>query len=302
MSTTDNLTDINWPSSFYSLDESWVESSHNPYHTEPHPNTTTTRDTNNNTCPAPTMITLSGQQAITRWLTSTAPNDTSQTTTPTTCLPTIKLKQIWCKQSHIQVPLHKLLTNNHWGDLPSSDPVIFRVLSKNVNSLSTKYHNLQWRGMIQAMIDLNAHVICLQEPNTNWTDNLIIKKTPQLLKCYLSMSLDVRRRPTLVWLLLFQVTGGRGFCGFLVASVIYLVQGYCLGGIRCDRCQHGLSCSDITSGLPDDVIIDVNILGHGQTVTSRLPYDVMGYDVTSGWLSTYLRGVEPLCLPQSALL
>jgi len=170
MSTTDSLTDIDWPSSFYSTDESSLESTHNPYYTEP-PHTT--RDTTNDTHPAPTTITLHGQQPITRWLTSTTPATTNQTAPPTPHLTTIKLKQIRRKRSHIQVPLHELLANQHWGDLPSSDPAIFRVLSKNVNSLSTKDHNLQWRGAIQAMIDLDAHVICLQEPNTNWTDNLI---------------------------------------------------------------------------------------------------------------------------------
>jgi len=46
--------------------------------------------------------------------------------------------------------------------------------------------------------------------------------------------------------------------------------------------QQGLSCGDVTSGLPNDVIIDVDLSGHGQMVTSGLPNDVMGRDVTSG--------------------
>jgi len=65
-----------------------------------------------------------------------------------------------------------MLTNDHWGDVPTTNPVNFRVISKNVNSLSTAEHNLQWRGAVQAMIELDAHVLCIQEPNLNWTDNI----------------------------------------------------------------------------------------------------------------------------------
>jgi len=110
---------------------------------------------------------------ITRWFTQ--PNRPTPTTTAATGqqLPTTKLKQQCQKKSHIQVALHKLLANNHWGDIPLPDPARFRIISKNVNSLSTTDNHLQWRGAIQAMQDLDAHILCIQEPNIKWSDTFV---------------------------------------------------------------------------------------------------------------------------------
>jgi len=72
----------------------------------------------------------------------------------------------------LQPTLTQLLTNDHWGDIPTTNPVHFRVISKNVNSLSTAEHNLQWRSAVQAMLDMDAHVLCVQEPNLNWNDTI----------------------------------------------------------------------------------------------------------------------------------
>jgi len=71
-------------------------------------------------------------------------------------------------QRTIQTLIHQLLGNDHWGDAPSTNPVYFRVISKNVNSLSTTDHNLQWRGAVHAMQEMDAHVLCIQEPNLCW--------------------------------------------------------------------------------------------------------------------------------------
>jgi len=65
------------------------------------------------------------------------------------------------------------------------------------------------------------------------------------------------------------VGGLRGFCGFcLVASVIRLVSGAALGDVGSTALRQVFLCRDVTSGLPNDVIIDAHTTGHGQTVTS----------------------------------
>jgi len=87
-------------------------------------------------------------------------------------LPTIKLRTKRQPQRAIQPTRHKLLTNDHWGDVPTTNPVYFRVISKNVNSLSTADHNLQWHGAVQAMLDMDVHVLCVQEPNLHWTKGI----------------------------------------------------------------------------------------------------------------------------------
>jgi len=239
MASGDLLTDINWPSSFYSSDESTVDSTQPTLHPEssiPQPNTrinnvtNLTRTTNVTPNPhphnpyhtTPTAIAASNghntatattpphhtwnacpkQPSIHRWFnpqnrpirhTDPAPlNPTPQQQR----LPLVKLKQVRRKRSQIQLPLHELLHNNHWGDIPSKDPARFRVISKNVNSLSTTDNNLQWRGAAQALQDLDAHILCIQESNTKWTTNItraiyhIFQRTFMHAKLTTSASLD----------------------------------------------------------------------------------------------------------------
>jgi len=175
MSIMDELTDIDWPSSFYSSDDSSVESTQNPYrHADP-THTPRTDTTTLPSIPHPSNLpnTRNQQLPITHWLTRhTAPINDTPPAAPLH-LPTVKLRQLQRRKSHIQFPIHELIDNNHWGDVPSQDPTQFRIISKNVNTLSTDSHNLQWRGAAQALVDLDAHVLCLQEPNTNWTDTLM---------------------------------------------------------------------------------------------------------------------------------
>jgi len=101
---------------------------------------------------------------------------TRQPSTPTNAkpssLPTTKLQHKQQPQRHIQTPLHKLLDNEHWGDIPTTNPMYFRVISKNVNSLSTADHFLQWCRAVHAMIEMDAHVLCIQESNLHWTDSI----------------------------------------------------------------------------------------------------------------------------------
>jgi len=84
-------------------------------------------------------------------------------------------------------------------------------------------------------------------------------------------------------MLLFQVTGGlRGFCVFLVASVIYLVRGTAWGAFGATALQQVFLYGDITSGLPDDVIIDNHTDGSRTDGHFRVTSDIMGCDFTSG--------------------
>jgi len=73
--------------------------------------------------------------------------------------------------------------------------------------------------------------------------------------------------------------GGKGFLCFLVASIIYLVRGNAWVAFSATACQQGLLYGDITSGLPNDIIMDIHQMGHGQMVTSGLP--VMSWAMTS---------------------
>ncbi len=133
------MTDIDWPLSFYSTDDSTVDSTHTQRNPEPplnnpyvnhHPAAVTNQ-------PTPPLPQHPNQPPITKWITRTVPSSPANTHNTTPRLPMIKLKQLRRRPSSIQVPLHELIGNDHWGDIPSTDPAIFRVISKNVNSIST---------------------------------------------------------------------------------------------------------------------------------------------------------------------
>jgi len=76
--------------------------------------------------------------------------------------------------------------------------------------------------------------------------------------------------------------GLRGFCGFLVASVIYLVRGTAWGTFGATTLQQFFLYGDITSGLPDDVIIDDHTDGSRTDGHFQVTSDVIGNDITSG--------------------
>jgi len=175
MSNEDIFTDNDWPLSPLSLDESSINSSsstHSTLRCNPY------KQHNQALCPTLTNQQLytatnhTTQYAIMHWITSNNQLTTSSTTTQQSCLPTTKLRTKRQPQKTIQPLLHQLLTNKHWGNMPTKSPVYFQVITKNVNSLSTANHNLQWQGTVQAMLDMDAHVLCIQEPNLQWTDGI----------------------------------------------------------------------------------------------------------------------------------
>jgi len=135
---------------------------------------------NNHVCPKLTTQQLytetnrATQPPIMRWLTTNPQNQQNQQqpVPNPSHLPTTKLQTKRQPQRTIQHPLHKLLANDHWGNVPTKNPVYFWVITKNINSLSTDAHNLLWRGVVHAMLEMDAHVLCIQEPNLNWTDSI----------------------------------------------------------------------------------------------------------------------------------
>jgi len=114
------------------------------------------------------------QTAIDTWanvsLPRASPPATTNATTPTLSQARGMVREMLSQQ---QSTIQQLLTfdssNSHWGDIPSLDPNNFRIVVKNVNSLSIAEDYYQWHGAIQAVLQLDAHLICFQETNLRWT-------------------------------------------------------------------------------------------------------------------------------------
>jgi len=84
-----------------------------------------------------------------------------------------------CNETHthtrkhsIQQPLRAETHNDHWGDDPNLSVNVFRVLSRNINTISSSEHCIQWHGVAAAMKLYCINTICLQETNTKWDDNI----------------------------------------------------------------------------------------------------------------------------------
>jgi len=75
-------------------------------------------------------------------------------------------------RQHHQQQLNPTSTDNQWGDELSSSPNVFRVASKNVNTLSPEDNLLQWCGVAHAMRSYQLNSLTIQEPNTKWNDHL----------------------------------------------------------------------------------------------------------------------------------
>jgi len=69
---------------------------------------------------------------------------------------------------------------------------------------------------------------------------------------------------------------------FLVSSMVYLGRGTAVVAFGATARQQGLLYGDVTSGLPNDVIIDVQPNGSWTDCHFQVTSDVMGRDVTSG--------------------
>jgi len=76
--------------------------------------------------------------------------------------------------------------------------------------------------------------------------------------------------------------GLRGFCGFSLHPSSIWFKGAALGDVGATALRHVFLCGDVTSGLPDDVIIDAHTDGSRTDGHFRVTSDVMGRDVTSG--------------------
>ncbi len=74
---------------------------------------------------------------------------------------------------HYQQPLESDTNNDHWGDpIPTPKPLnTFRILSKNVNTLSTKIEYLPWKAASTTISDTQADAITLQETNLSWNQS-----------------------------------------------------------------------------------------------------------------------------------
>ena len=74
-------------------------------------------------------------------------------------------------------------TNEHWGDVPllPGGEHTFRILSRNVNTLSPAEDFLEWRAAAQALSDYSITVACLQETNLQWSTP-ITKRIAQIFR------------------------------------------------------------------------------------------------------------------------
>jgi len=175
MSDTDDFTANNRPFSPSTQDDNSIDSSsttqHNPRR-NPYNQWNQTKSSPLTHQQLYTATNRTTQHSIMKWITSIPQPVTHNKTDKLPHLPTTKLQTKRQPQRTIQPPLHTLIDNDHWGDVPTKNPIYFWVLSKNVNSLSTADNNLQWRGAVHAMLEMDVHVLCIQEPNLNWTDDI----------------------------------------------------------------------------------------------------------------------------------
>jgi len=203
MSDKDSLTDTKWPfspspqedRSLNSLHSNTSTPRHNPYN-----QTVTQASAPLTTQQLYNKTNKAMQPSIVRWLTHATQQPPNMAIINLSHLPTTKLRRKRQPQKTIQPPLHELLDNEHWGDVPTTNPVYFHVISKNVNSLSTVEHNLQWRGAAHAMTEMDAHVLCVQEPNLKWTSKglrqpiyRIFQKAFMHAKLSTSNSIDIKQ-------------------------------------------------------------------------------------------------------------
>jgi len=72
--------------------------------------------------------------------------------------------------------LHQLVlssdpSNEPWGDSITKEiPThVFRVLSRNVNTINPAQDFLEWQAVAHALHDYSVGVACLQETNTQWS-------------------------------------------------------------------------------------------------------------------------------------
>jgi len=133
----------------------------NPYHTAPQPSLPTRIITNLRSWILPNQVPQPPQNAP------------PHTNTNTTDLPTeISIPQI--KQPPEPLNLQTLLTsqtnNVHWGDkMNNPKPFnMFRVLARNVNTMSNANDYLSWKAAAHAIKTSEADALAFQETNLAW--------------------------------------------------------------------------------------------------------------------------------------
>jgi len=94
--------------------------------------------------------------------TTTEANTQTMTTTQATPVTTIYQSTL--------LPPEQL--NEHWGDLPTHMHNMFRLIMKNINTISAINRFVQWKATVHAADQLHADILCLLEPNTNWHPNI----------------------------------------------------------------------------------------------------------------------------------
>jgi len=97
------------------------------------------------------------------------PPPTAQSATPNQ--PVAAASTLTSNRVHHQTIMTHSHHNHHWGDnMPLPKPRnVFRIISRNVNSLSTQFDYVQWKAAAQAIQDIGADSISLQETNVAWT-------------------------------------------------------------------------------------------------------------------------------------
>jgi len=149
---------------------------HNPYTNEPHPIPQTINTTNRQTAHRDNYYT---KNDLRNWLTEARTTGTTKRLIPdnpstphTTVTPNNASKH---KKTHTsnQNTLQRHNHNPHWGDRPPSpSSKIFTIVSRSANTISTNNNLLQWRATAQALLEINANIACIQEPNVNWNPTL----------------------------------------------------------------------------------------------------------------------------------
>jgi len=116
--------------------------------------------------PRPTII-----SSIRSWLQPQQPIPPSTEQPPPPNQPATAASTPTRNEAHHQTIMIRSSHNHHWGD-PLSQPKprnVFRIISCNVNSLSTQLDYVQWKAAAQAIQDIGADSISLQETNVAWT-------------------------------------------------------------------------------------------------------------------------------------
>jgi len=114
--------------------------------------------------PQPTII-----NSIWLWLQPQWPIPLSITQPPQPALPCTAVPPA-CNNTKHQTILPCSHHNHHWGDqMPLPKPRnVFRIISCNINSLSTQLDYVQWKAAAQAIHEINANSVSLQETNITW--------------------------------------------------------------------------------------------------------------------------------------